>query len=316
MPLARVIFKKKEKTRLPTFCAPFFFKKTRTAPYATDAGASPECAARKFRFFQIKASKDTAYPASGLLLRKKADFAAHKKLIYSILKSARTHVCILLVAGLSVGLQAQHPDDLDYSFTEVDQLLEQAARNPNLARRIELARRGLLIARDMRYDNGIVQAAVMLGADYKSLNKIDEALQYFLEAEFRLGSSTPKPLQMKVYQSLGELFLSERLYLNARRYYGEALMLEPNNEIILEKIADACLYDMRFDSAEYYYKKNAGAKQRKRRSEQLSQDIPKISARLRVQRQFWQKPVLLSAHRGSHRKKTALPRSAPSCTTT
>ncbi|MFN4080491.1 MAG: adenylate/guanylate cyclase domain-containing protein [Saprospiraceae bacterium] len=188
-------------------------------------------------------------------MRKKADQSAHKKLIYSILKSARTHVCILLVAGLSIGLQAQHPDDLDYSFIEVDHLLEQAARNANLARRIELARRGLLIARDMRYDNGIVQAAVMLGADYKSLNKIDEALQYFLEAEFRLGNSTPKPLQMKVYQSLGELFLSERLYLNARRYYGEALALEPNNELVLEKIADACLYDMRFDSAEYYYKK-------------------------------------------------------------
>ena len=175
--------------------------------------------------------------------------------ICNILKSAHTYCWILFLLGLCAGLHAQHPDDLDYSYAEVDQLLEQAARNANPSRRIELARRSLLIARDMRYDNGIVQAAVMLGADYKKVDKVDESLQYFLEAEFRMNASMPKPLRMKVYQSLGELFLTEKLYLNARRYYGEALALDPDNEVVLEKIADACLYDMHFDSAEAYYKR-------------------------------------------------------------
>lgn len=152
------------------------------------------------------------------------------------------------------GLQAQALDDLERSTIEVDHILDQAKRTDSDSEREELALKSLAMARSLRYDGGIVRASVLLGETYTRIGRTEEALQYFLEAEAKLENSGNRPAQLAVKTAIGDLFFAEKLYASAHRYYREVLTLKPQDYETREKAADACLYDMRFDSAEILYK--------------------------------------------------------------
>ena len=110
------------------------------------------------------------------------------------------------------------------------------------------------MARSLRYDGGIIRSSLLLGEVCARAGKTEQALQYYLEAEAKILSTGNRAAQLAVQNALGDLFFQEKLYTNARRYYREVLLVQPNDFRIKEKIADACLLDMRFDSAEYFYK--------------------------------------------------------------
>ncbi len=162
-----------------------------------------------------------------------------------------TYLLILLAFNC---LQAQTLEDIERSTVEVDQILDQAKRSDSDSEREELAQRSLAIARSLRYDGGIVRASTLLGETYSRIGRTEEALQHFLEAEAKLEISGNRPAQLAVKTAIGDLFFHEKLYAPAHRYYREVLALRPQDYETREKAADACLYDMRFDSAEILYK--------------------------------------------------------------
>lgn len=152
-------------------------------------------------------------------------------------------------------------EELEHSTYEVDNLLYQARNTSSDIDIYALANQSLAIARDLRYDGGIVRASIMLAQVCARTNRTEEALQHFLEAEEKLnpsGASTPlvlnKPALLEVYGGLGDLFVGEKLYDIARKYYRQVLDLAPDDYPTMEKAADACLLDMRYDSAEVLYK--------------------------------------------------------------
>ncbi len=151
-------------------------------------------------------------------------------------------------------LQAQTLDDVRRSTVEVDQVLDQAKRAESDSLREVLAQQSLAVARSLRYDDGIARASTLLGETYARTGRTEEALQHFLEAEAKLESSNNRPAQLAVKTAIGDLFFKEKLYAPAHRYYREVLTLRPQDYETREKAADACLYDMRFDSAEILYK--------------------------------------------------------------
>lgn len=93
-----------------------------------------------------------------------------------------------------------------------------------------------------------------MGMASARLGKNELALQYYLEVEDKLLSRKNNASLAEVYRALGDLFLKEKLYALARRYYRKVLDLQPNDYAAMESAADASLSDMRFDSAEIYYK--------------------------------------------------------------
>ncbi|MBC7778398.1 MAG: tetratricopeptide repeat protein [Phycisphaerae bacterium] len=151
-------------------------------------------------------------------------------------------------------LQAQTLDDIERNTVEVDHILDQAKRSNSDSEREELAQKSLAIARSLRYDGGIVRASTLLGEIYARIGRTEEALQHFLEAEAKLETSGNRPAQLAVKTAIGDLFFHAKLYASAHRYYREVLALRPQDYETREKAADACLYDMRFDSAEILYK--------------------------------------------------------------
>ena len=151
-------------------------------------------------------------------------------------------------------LKAQTLDDIERSTVEVDHILDRAKRTDSDSEREELAQHSLSIARSLRYDGGIVRASIVLGETYTRIGRTEEALQHFLEAEAKLETSGNRPAQLTVKTAIGDLFFREKLYAPAHRYYREVLALKPQDYETREKAADACLYDMRFDSAEILYK--------------------------------------------------------------
>ncbi|HLP92759.1 MAG TPA: adenylate/guanylate cyclase domain-containing protein [Saprospiraceae bacterium] len=167
---------------------------------------------------------------------------------------ARLALVCCLCWGTVQGVLAQAPEEIERNTAEADELLEQARRAVSTSQKESLAQKSLSMARDLRYDGGIARASVMLGEVYAHTGKPQEALQYYLEAEAKLESSGNKPLQLIVKTAIGDLFFEEKLYASARRYYREVLAMKPEDFDTREKAADACLYDMRFDSAEILYK--------------------------------------------------------------
>jgi len=151
-------------------------------------------------------------------------------------------------------LQAQIFDDVEQSIAEVDFLYDQAKRSGSGSERERLAQQSLAIARSLRYDSGVIQALVLLGEVYARSGRPQEALAHYLEAEAKLENTDNRPLQLAVKTALGDLFLSEKIYASAHRYYREVLALRPQDYETKEKAADALLYDMRFDSAEILYR--------------------------------------------------------------
>lgn len=157
-------------------------------------------------------------------------------------------------------LPAQAVEELEHSTAEVDNLLENARGSTSDAEIYALANQSLAIARDLRYDGGIARALVLMAGVCAHTNRTEEALQYYLEAEEKLGSGANaaplmlnKPTLMAVYNGLGDLFFQEKLYDSASRYYRRVLELSPQQYPVMEKAADACLLNMRFDSAETIY---------------------------------------------------------------
>jgi class 3 adenylate cyclase/tetratricopeptide (TPR) repeat protein len=167
---------------------------------------------------------------------------------------ARLALLYCLLWGLPFAAFAQAPEEIERITAEVDEILEQASRTHSDSQRESLAQRSLSMARSLRYDGGIVRAFVMIGEVYARTGRPQEALQYYLEAEAKLENSANIPLQLTVKTAIGDLFFGEKLYASAHRYYRDVLAQKPEDDDTREKAADACLYDMRFDSAEILYK--------------------------------------------------------------
>jgi adenylate cyclase len=161
----------------------------------------------------------------------------------------------LILLLLALGARAQSPDELERSTAEVDMLLEKARLSESRDERQRFAEQSLTIARNLRYDGGIIRADLVLGEIAIAREKTEEALQYYLEAEAKVQNTGNKALLQDIYTALGNLFYEQKLYSGARRYYNELLNVQPGNTEIQEKVADAFLADLVADSAEMVYKK-------------------------------------------------------------
>ncbi len=133
-------------------------------------------------------------------------------------------------------------------------MLDRAGKAGTDAEREKLAKEGLNLARTLSYNEGIIRAAMQLGDVCARANRTEEALQHYLLAEAKLENRGRTDQLLTVYRALGDIFLHEKLYSYAYRYYGEVLGMNPEDFGAMEKIADAYLNDLRFDSAEFYYK--------------------------------------------------------------
>ncbi len=151
-------------------------------------------------------------------------------------------------------LHSQSLEEIERSTFEVDNILERARASDSDSERERLATQTLTMARSLRYDGGIIRSSMVLGEVCARSGRTEQALQYYLEAEAKIINTGNRAAQLAVQNALGDLFFQEKLYVNARRYYREILALQPNDYRIKEKMGDACLLDMRFDSAEYFYK--------------------------------------------------------------
>ena len=172
--------------------------------------------------------------------------------IYSnTVRISLTYIFIFLAFSC---LQAQTLDDLEQRTMEVDHIFEQAKNSASDSEREELARRSLAIARDLRYDGGFIRSSLFLGEILARTERIEEALQFYLEAESKLEDSRKLSDLHFTKIAIGDLFFKEKLYPTAQRYYRAALALQPQDPRTSEKTADALLFDMRFDSAEILYK--------------------------------------------------------------
>ena len=182
---------------------------------------------------------------------------SQKNAFFASLISLNTlrHFFTFLFLFLAINcLKAQNIDDLERSTMDVDHMLDLAKQSDSDSEREELAQHSLSIARSLRYDGGVVRASIFLGEIFARLGRTEDALQLYLEAEAKLETSGNRSAQLGVKASIGDLFFHEKLYASAHRYYREVLVLRPQDYETREKAADACLYDMRFDSAEILYK--------------------------------------------------------------
>lgn len=155
---------------------------------------------------------------------------------------------------LTVPLYSQGTEEHEQSGYQADQLLEAARKAGDFSEKTELGLRSLTLSRETRHNGGIIRSALFLGKLNADAGHAEAALQYFLEAESKLSAVGSVPLQLSVYRALADLFLAEKLYGAARRYYKNILALEPDNLTAMERAGDASLFDLRFDSAEFYYK--------------------------------------------------------------
>ncbi|MDX1912805.1 MAG: adenylate/guanylate cyclase domain-containing protein [Saprospiraceae bacterium] len=151
-------------------------------------------------------------------------------------------------------LYAQGLEEIERNTVEVDHVLDQAKNSDSDTERETLAIKSLALARTLRYDGGVVRASIVLGEFYARSGRTEEALHHYLEAEAKLESLGNRSQQLAVKIAVGDLFFREKLYSPAHRYYREVLALRPQDYETREKAADACLFDMRFDSAEILYK--------------------------------------------------------------
>ncbi len=155
---------------------------------------------------------------------------------------------------------AQGLEDLEHSVAEADELLQQARGAQTARDSFEKASQSLAIAQDLRYEGGIARAAVLLAQVCVRTNRIEDALEFYLQAEEKLApgeAAMPLVLDrstlLDVYLGLGDLFFQEKLYGNARRYYRKATEYTQNDHALLEKIADTFLHESRYDSTELIY---------------------------------------------------------------
>jgi adenylate cyclase len=163
---------------------------------------------------------------------------------------------ILLFICLSVNaLRGQEPSEIERESGEVDVILERMGRAESDKERETLATQALSLARELRYGEGVAKAAITLGQIAAGLSETEKALQYYLEAESKLRSGTNNPEKIKVNLALGDLFAKEKIYKSAISYYSAVLALDPKAYECEERLADAFLSDLQFDSAESHYRK-------------------------------------------------------------
>lgn len=168
---------------------------------------------------------------------------------------------LLLLTFLWPDFLLAQTDDLEYSVAQVEELLDRSRAARSDAERYQLAELALAIARDLRYDGGMARAYLLMAQVRSRNGSAEEALQFFLEAEEKLTPTERTPplvsdrvVLREVYIGIGDLFFQEKDYPNARRYYRQALQLSPASELLIEKIGDAFLRGMQYDSAEIAYK--------------------------------------------------------------
>lgn len=161
---------------------------------------------------------------------------------------------IICAFALAPVLRGQGVEELERSVAEVDHLLQQAQYAGTDTERANLAEQSLKLARDLRHDGAIVRASMLLGATQARMGKNADALENYLIAESRkTAANLSKTTLTEIYTALGDLFLREKIFQNARRYYGEVLKLQPQDFATMEKMAEASLAELHFDTAEAFY---------------------------------------------------------------
>ena len=152
-------------------------------------------------------------------------------------------------------LSAQPSDEeIGTNLSDIDEMLDLARRSDSDTEIEQLANRCLIRARSVRYESGMVRASMLLGDVCTRSGRSEKALRHYLEAEDRAVSSKNQRLLPAIYRAMGDLFYTQKLYNNASKYYKLALSVEPANFQTVEKAADAALMEMRYDSAEFFYK--------------------------------------------------------------
>lgn len=159
---------------------------------------------------------------------------------------------LLLAAPLSVG--AQPTDDDDVSLSMIDELLDRARNTDSDLEKENLANKAQIMAKSARYQSGMLRSSIILGEVCARSGRNEKALRHYLEAEDQAISSKNQTVLPGIYRAMGDLFFAQKLYANASKYYEQTLARLPDDEYTVEKAADAALYSMHYDSAEFYYK--------------------------------------------------------------
>lgn len=160
---------------------------------------------------------------------------------------------LLLLAA--VHLNGQSPEEIERSTVEVDMLLEKAHATNRDDDKRSLLEQSLTMSRSLHYDGGVMRSSMLLGEMDVRQGKAEDGLQHYLEAEAKAQSNGNQPILLQAYAAIGDLFLHEKLYVNARRYYQDILKIRDQDIETMEKLADTYLYDAHSDSSEVYYKK-------------------------------------------------------------
>ncbi len=163
---------------------------------------------------------------------------------------------LLLLCTGAVRLNAQPSDygELEAAFNQVETLLDQVNRATSDAEIERLARNALSVAQRARYESGAARSLLQIGRVCARTARTEEALRCLLEAENRTDKSNTI-LLTDVYYALGDLFYQEKLYESARQYYRSVLDTHPDDWVLMERIGDAALAAVRFDTAEYYFQR-------------------------------------------------------------
>lgn len=168
---------------------------------------------------------------------------------------------LIFWAMLCFSARAQDKQTADISIPAVEAVLEKANNAASISEADSLAHAALKMARSIRYESGIFDAISLVADISMRQSRSDDALLNYLEAlriaeKNKSGHSTDA-----LCEKIGDLFLKEKLYENAIEYYSRLHPAVKKNYVVLEKIADAHLYNNDYelageiyDQIEAYYK--------------------------------------------------------------
>lgn len=146
-------------------------------------------------------------------------------------------------------------EDLNVDLSEIDEMLALAQRSDSDAEIEQLANKCLVRSKSTRYESGMIRSFLLLGDVSARTGRSEKALRHYLEAEDKASTSQNRQFLSVIYRAMGDLFFSKRIYPAAAKYYQRSLVGKEDDLSIIEKAADASLYGMQYDTAEYYYKK-------------------------------------------------------------
>lgn len=163
-------------------------------------------------------------------------------------------VCSLWAAFPLYALgQPEEEAELSRNHSEISELLDEAYRADRDSEIEQLANTALKRSRSINYDVGMMKASILLAEVSIRSGRLEKALRHYLEAEERALATRHEDIGT-IYNGMGDLFYSQKLYANAFKYYTLALDRQYYNLPVVEKAADAALMESRYDSAEFYYK--------------------------------------------------------------